>query len=166
MSKNVISLAGRAFKAEPDGNFLISLRQLKGQDLRLLPAGTSIAVSDFRGHRTDPIKLFSIAVDLMPNFDVLFDYWQCPHCWRHAFEYSRFMDAAEELLRGASSSGITIIDTIPGENGVHLLMRMSRPEYLIEDIEAALETEIDHILDPLMQFALQLNQQVKLQFNV
>jgi hypothetical protein len=70
MSKNVISLAGRAFKAEPDGNVLISLRQLKGQDLRLLPAGTSIVVSDFRKRHADPIKILKIMDKGMPDFAV------------------------------------------------------------------------------------------------
>jgi hypothetical protein len=166
MSKNVISLAGRAFKAEPDGNVLISLRQLKGQDLRLLPAGTSIVVSDFRKRHADPIKILKIMDKGMPDFAVVFEYCQCLHCWTHAFHYPKFMDAAEALLRGASSSGITYIEMVPEENGLHHILGMDRQEYLIEDMEAALETEIDHVLDPLMQFALQLDQQVKQQFNV
>ncbi len=166
MSRHTISIDGRAFKAEPDGVFIILRSQLRGQDLRALPSGTTIAVRDSRSHRSDPVRVSTVHTTVGSGFEVQFDYWQCPRCWSHALDYSKFMDAALELLKQAVATGITYRDSIDAESGMHHLLHMVRPEHKIEDIEAALEAEIDRILDPLMQFTIQLDQQVRQQFNV
>jgi hypothetical protein len=166
MSNTTISLSGKVFKAEPNGDFIVSRKQLRGKDLRSLPPGTTIAVSDFRVHRNDPICILSIQGPGVPGFDARFDYWRCPHCWGEALQYSKFMDAALELLKQAATVGIMYEDSIDANDGTHHILHMIRPEYRIEDMEVALEIEVDNVLDQLIQFTIQLNQQVKQQFNV
>lgn len=166
MSTNNISIGGKAFKPEPDGAFIVSRRQLRGQDLRVLPPNTTIAVSDFRGHRSDPIKITSIQILTGPAFEVQFDYWQCPSCWAHALEYSKFMDATKELLMQAVSTGIVYEDTIHADDGIHHFLHMIRSEYDVDAIEVGVETDVDSLLAQLMQFTIQLGKQVKQQFNV
>jgi hypothetical protein len=76
------------------------------------------------------------------------------------------MDAARELLDHACSGGINYGESFDDQDGVHHILTTTRSEFTIDDIEAAVEDEVDIILTQLTAFQVNLDQQVKQQFNV
>jgi hypothetical protein len=165
MSNKPISIGGRAIKAQHDGGYLVHRRLLRGQDLRLLPPDTELIVEP-PASAPAPVTIIAIQGPDPGGFRVRIGYSRNPMKWVHSLDYNKYMNAVGELLVQAASAGIDYEESFDFGGVCGHFFWIIRPENTIEDIQAAVDHEVNNILSPLDQFVAQLNQQVKQQFNV
>lgn len=166
MHSRVISLHGKPIEADCDGIVTVSRRELQGVDLRQLPAETSLFVETHSIRHGTSVEVFAIDVRNPTGFSVLAAYRICPHCFGHALAYETFMKAVELRLREKFSGGDNYVSPDAYGRAISLEIHMTRSEHTVEEIEAAIRTEIDDALVELIDYANQIDQQIKEQFGV
>lgn len=166
MSNKPISIGGKVFKAQPDGSYIVNRRLLRGQDLRKLPPNTEVCVHPASVRASSAVVIMTITGPTPGGFNVRFVTLRNPGAWAHSLSYSKYMDAVRELMIQATSTGIQFEHSVEDEEVIAHFWSVTRPEYTIDDLEAALDSEVDNILSPLDQFTAQLDKQVKQLFNV
>ena len=166
MSGKTLSIRGKELTATPDGEFIVSRRQIHGYDLRGMPQETRMFIDHPANGHGATVEVFFIDAPGPNGFEIKVNYRICPDCWKHSLAYSTFMDAVGERLHQAFSDGEDFAGFFNDKGDVWYTFTTTRPEHTVEDIEAAVTKEIDDALAQLIAYANQLDQQVKRQLGV